>query len=169
MEDDTRTSGRPGRPAASGRQRAVDDPVRGDDAGEVQLGDDLDDAGAADAGDAGLGGRLLEAGLVRPELGADDPEARLERSPVDPHTLDGARRGPLAAADLGALERRAGRARGGEQVVAVAEDDLGVRPDVDDELDDLALVGRLGEDHPGRVGPDVAGDARQDVDAGAGV
>ena len=31
------------------------------------------------------------------------------------------------------------------------------------------LVRRLGEDHAGRVGADVAGDARQDVDAGAGM
>ena len=42
-------------------------------------------------------------------------------------------RGALAAADLGALEGRAGRARRGEQAVAVAEHDLGVRADVDDE------------------------------------
>ena len=34
------------------RERAIDDAVGGDDAGEVQLGDDLDDPGAADAGDA---------------------------------------------------------------------------------------------------------------------
>ena len=52
---------------------------------------------------------------------------------VDADALDGARRGALAAADLGALERRPGRARRGEQPVAVAEHDLGVRADVDDE------------------------------------
>ena len=102
-------------------------------------------------------------------LDADDPEPRLERRLVDPDALDRAGRGALAAADLGALERRAGRRRRGEQEVAVAEDDLGVRADVDDQLDDLALVRRLGEDHAGRVGPDVAGDARQEVDAGAGM
>ena len=39
------------------RERAVDDAVLGDDAGEEQLGDDLDDARAADAGDAELVGR----------------------------------------------------------------------------------------------------------------
>ena len=69
---------------------------------------------------------------------ADDAEARLERLPVDPDALDRARRGALAGRDLGALEGRAGRRRGGEQAVAVAEHDLGVRADVDDELDDLA-------------------------------
>ena len=113
-----------------------------------------------------VGRRVGEARLVGPLLDADDPEARLERLAVDPDPLDGARRGALAAADLGALEGGAGRRRRGEQEVAVAEDDLGVRADVDDELDDLALVGRLGEDHAGGVGADVAGDARQDVDAG---
>ena len=99
-------------------------------------------------------------------LGADDPEARLEGLAVDPHALDRARRRPLATADLGALEGRPGRARGGEQEVAVTQDDLGVRPDVDDELDDLALVRGLREDHPGGIGPDVAGDARQHIDPG---
>ena len=88
---------------------------------------------------------------------------------VDPDALDGARRRALPAGDLGALEGRAGRARGGEQPALVAEDDLGVRADVDDERHPLGLVRLLGEDHAGRVGPDVTGDARQDVDAGAGV
>ena len=46
------------------RDRAVDDAVGGDDAGEVQLGDDLDDPRAADAGDAGAG-RLERVGEVR--------------------------------------------------------------------------------------------------------
>ena len=110
-----------------------------------------------------------EAGLVRPGVDADDPEARLERLAVDPDALDGARRRALAAADLGALEGRAGRARRGEQPSLVAEDDLGVRADVDDERHPLRLVGLLGEDDPGRVGADVTGDARQDVDARAGM
>ncbi len=51
----------------------------------------------------------------------------------------------------------------------VAQHDLGVRADVDDELDRLGPVGRLGQDHPGGVRADVAGDARQDVDPGARV
>ena len=91
---------------------------------------------------------LGEAGLVRPELAADHPVARLERVRVDAHPLDRAGRGALAAADLGALEGRAGGARRGEQAVAVAEHDLGVGADVDDQV---ALVVRavraLGEDH----------------------
>ena len=103
-------------------------------------------------------------GVVRPGIDADDPEPRLERLAVDAHALDGARRGALPGADLGALERRArGRARG-EQPALVAEHDLGVRPDVDDERHRLGLVRLLREDHAGRVRPDVAGDARQHVD-----
>ena len=54
---------------------------------------------------------LGEARLVRPEIAADDPEARLERLAVDAHALDGAWRGALAGADLGALEGGAGGAR----------------------------------------------------------
>ena len=156
-------------PRRAGCQRPVDDAVRGDDAGEVELGDDLDDAAAADAGDAGRGGGLGEAGFVGPGLGADDPEPRLQRRAVDADALDRAGRRSLAAADLGALERGPRRRRCREQEVAVAEDDLGVRADVDDQLDDLAPVRRLGQDHARRVGPDVAGDAGQQVDAGAGM
>ena len=88
---------------------------------------------------------------------------------VDPDALDGAGCGALAAGDLGAFEGRAGRARGGQQAALVAEDDLGVRADVDDERHPVRLVGLLGEDDPGRVGADMTGDARQDVDARARV
>ena len=59
--------------------------------------------------------------------------------------------------------------RGGQQPVAVAEHDLGVRADVDDEGHRVGLVRLLGEDDAGRVRPDVAGDARQHVDPGAGM
>ena len=50
---------------------------------------------------------------------------------------------------------------GGEQPVAVAEHDLGVRADVDDERHRVGLVRLLGQDHARRVRTDVAGDARQ--------
>ena len=101
-----------------------------------------------------------EARLVRPRVAADDLDARLERLRVDADPLDRSGRGALAAADLRALEGRPGRARRGEQPVAVPEHDLGVRADVDDEADLVGEVRRLGEDHAGRVGADVAGDAR---------
>ena len=59
-------------------ERAVDDAVGGNDAGEKELRHRLDDAGAADAGDAGRGHGGVEARLVRPEVRADDSVARLE-------------------------------------------------------------------------------------------
>ena len=77
----------------------------------------------------GLGERRAR----RPGVDADHPEPRLERLAVDPDPLDRAGRGALAAADLGALEGGAGRARGGEEPPSVAQHDLGVRADVDDE------------------------------------
>ena len=152
-----------------GGQAAVDDAVGRDDAGQVELGDDLDDARPADAGHAALRRRLREAGLVRPEVRADDPEARLERLAVDAHPLDGAGRGPLAGADLGALEGRTGRAGCRQQPAGVAEHDLGVRADVHDERHLLRAVGRLGQHHAGGVGAHVAGDAGQHVQPRAGV
>ena len=126
--------------------------------------------GAADAGDAGSAVASAKPGLVRPELRADDPEPRLERLPVDPHPLDRARRGPLAAADLGALE---GRARSGLEAASrksrLPRTISAFVPTSTTSSTTSLSVGRLGEDDPGRVGPDVAGDARQDVDAGAGM
>ena len=156
-------------PRCPRRERAVDDAVLGHDAGQEQLGDDLDDPRAADPGDAGLGDARREGGLVGPGVDADDPEARLERVAVDPDALDGARRRALAAADLGTLEGGPGRARRGEEPALVAEHDLRVRADVDDQGHPVGLVRLLGEDHPGRVGADVAGDARQHVDPRAGM
>ena len=100
---------------------------------------------------------------------ADDADPRLERLAVDADALDGAGRGALPAGDLGTLEGGAGRARCREQPVLVAEDDLGVRADVHDQRHPLGLVRLLGEDHPGRVRPDVAGDAGQQVHARARV
>ena len=74
-----------------------------------------------------------EARLVRPEVAADHLEARLERLAIDAHALDRAGRGALAAGNLRALERRAGRRRAGEQPLAIAEHDLGVGADVDEQ------------------------------------
>ena len=50
------------------RERPIDDAVLGDDAGEVQLGDDLDDARATDAGDA----RDSAAATASAKSGASD-------------------------------------------------------------------------------------------------
>ena len=119
--------------------------------------------------DADRRDRGLEARLVRPEIAADHLEARLQRRAVDAHALDGAGRGALAARHLRALEGRAGRRRAGEQPLAVAEHDLGVGADIDEERDAIAAaVRRLGEHHAGSVGADMAGDAGQRIDEGAG-
>ena len=147
------------------RERAVDRAVVPDHAGEIQLRDDLDDPRAADAGDAGRGGRRREAGIVRPQLAADHLDARLERRGIDAHALDGARRRALAAADLRAFERGTGGARAGEEAVAVAEHDLRVGADVDQQRHLVRQIGPLGEHDAGGVGAHVAGDARQHVDA----
>ena len=85
-------------------RRARDGAVRQQDAGEVHLGQRLDDARAADAGDPGGGGGLRKTRLVGPEVAADDPDLRLQRLPVDPHPLDRTGRSPLAGRDLRALE-----------------------------------------------------------------
>ena len=114
-------------------------------------------------------GLLGEARLVRPEVGADDLEARLEGRGVDAHPLDGAGRGPLAAGDLRALEGRAGRRGGGEQPVPVAQHDLGIGADVDDQGHLVDEMRRLGEDDAGGIGADMAGDAGQHVDPGVGM
>ena len=58
------------------------------------------------------------------------------------------------------------RARRGEHTISSAEDDLGVRADVDEELDAVSAMGSLGQDRGRGVGADVSGDARQEVDLG---
>ena len=153
-------------PPRARRQLAVDHAVLGHDPGQEHLGDDLDDPRAADPGYAGLRHRRREGRIARPGVDADDPEARLERRRVDPDPLDGSRRCALAAGDLGTLESRAGGAGGRQQTMPVAQHDLRVGADVHDERHPLGLVGLLGQDHPGGVGPDVPGDARQDVHPG---
>ena len=79
-------------------------------------------------------------------------------------------RRPLAAADLGALEGRAGRARGGEQPVACrrgrSRRSCRRRRRASSARPGAAASARI---TPGRVGADVAGDAGQDVDARAGM
>ena len=147
------------------RQCSVDHPIGGHDPGEKELGNDLDDPRSADSGHARRSGRLGEPRLVRPDRAPDHPEPWLERGRVDADPFDRARRGALAAADLGALECRPRRARRGEKPIPVAEDDLGIRPDVHDEVDRVGVGLRLlGQDHPRRVRADVTGDARQDID-----
>ena len=150
-----RTCARRGRPAAErADERAVDRPVGREDPRKQELGDDLDDARSTDARDPDAG----KAGH-RPTTSSQpiDLDARLERLRVDPHPLDRPGRRALSAADLGALERRPGRARRGKEALAVSEHDLGIRADVDEKRDLIGEVRRLREDHarryPRRRGP----------------
>src|SRR5262249_15418981 len=94
---------------------AVDAAVLPDDAGQEHLPEHIDDAGPADAGDAGAPRCLRKAGIVGPEVRADHLEAGLQARRIDPDALDGAGRGALPAADLRALEGWPGRARASEQ------------------------------------------------------
>ena len=156
-------AGRPGRVGGDGAV-AVGDP------GQEHLGDHLDDSRAAQPRDLQPGPVQLlgESGLVGPELAADDLEPGLPGAPIDPHPLHRAGGGPLAAADLGALEGRAGRAGRGQHPFPVAQHDLGVGAHVHHQHGLLGSVGPLGQGGRGRVGADVAGDARPHVQRGVG-
>ncbi len=105
----------------------------------------------------------------RPRVVADHLESRLQRRRIDPDAFDRAGRRPLTAADLSAFERRAGRARRGQQSIAVAQYDLGVGPDIDDQVHGLLVVGRLGQDHACGVRTHMTRDAGQQVYTRAGV
>ena len=153
-------------PRRAGRERAVDRAVGREHAGEVELGDRLDDPRAADARHVRAGERRL----VRPDRRCRSRGSAARASPgrsARARSRPGAARWPqLICAPSNAGP---GRARRREQPVAVAEHDLGVRADVDDQVHLVAEVRRLGEDHARRVGADVTRDARQHVRARAGV
>ena len=138
-------------PGAAGSERAIDDAVAPEDAGEEHLGQGLDDAGAADAGDAGPAGRLGEARVVRPEVGADHLEARLERQ-RDRSAPARSRPAPPAGRRRSARPRTPGPVGrgGGEQPMPVAEHDLGVGADVDDQRHLVGQMRRLGQEHARR-------------------
>ena len=146
------------------RHLTADRAVGLDQTRQVHLGDDVDDARTAHPGHTRRRDGLVEAGIVRPHVRADHLERWFECLAVDPHTFDGARRRTLPAADLRTLERRTGRARRGVLAGAVAEHDLGVGADVDEQLHRVATVRALGEQGRRRVGADVTGDARPGVE-----
>src|SRR5579872_6896680 len=146
---------------------AVDHAVFGNDPGEIHLGDDFDNARAADAGNAGRSRRFGEAFFVRPELATDHLETRLQSRAINAYPLDRARGGALAAGNLRAFEGGPGRRGAGEQAAAIAEDDLGVRADIDQQREIVAKIRAFGQDHAGRIGADMAGNARKAIDKGA--
>ena len=107
--------------------------------------------------------------LVGPKLAADDLDLGLQRLTVDAHPLDRAGGRALAGGDLRAFEGRArGRGRG-QQPLAVAEHDLGIGADIDDQHGLVGPVRGFGEHDARRIGADVARDTRQDVDTRAGI
>ena len=61
--------------------------------------------------------------------------------------------GALAAGDFRALEGRPGRQRGGQQSIAVAEDQLGIGADIDDQGNLIGKMGALGQHRCRGVGP----------------
>ena len=78
-------------------------------------------------------------------------------------------RGTLAAGDLCSLEGRAGRRRGGDDPFPVAENDLGVGADVDEQRHLLVEVGPLRENHARGIRADMPGDTGQHIGIGAGI
>ena len=72
----------------------------------------------------------------------------------------------MTAADLGTFEGRTGRAGAGQHALVVAEDDLGVGTDVNQQADLIGKVGALSQYHAGSIGTNMPGDARQHVNPG---
>ncbi len=114
-------------------------------------------------------GLFVEARLVGPLLDADDPVARLQRLGIDADALDGAGRGALAGGDFGALEGRAGGRGGGDDALPVAQHDLGIGADIDQQHHLVLPVRAFGQRRAGGIGADMAGDAGQHVDARAAI
>ena len=103
-------------------------------------------------------------------LRLDVPDhSELERVAAHLHDLDGARRRPHAAPDGGALERRAGRGGGGEEPVAVAEHELAVRADVQEQPHPRVAVHSRCQEPGDDVAADVSAEGREDHGTGTGV
>ena len=81
----------------------------------------------------------------------------------DAHRLDRAVGGPHAAADLRRLEGRPGGCGGGEQPLGVAERDLTVRADVDEQAQPLVAGHAGGQQARDDVAADVRAECREDV------
>ena len=158
----TRTSGRP---ATTRGVRAASAPsivpVGREHPREVELGDDLDDARAADAGDRGSPRSPGSSDQASQPI---DLDAGLERlaGRCEPARSRPARRAgrseicaPSNAGPVG-LDAASRRSRLPSTISAFV-------PTSTMRLTSSREVRRLGEDHAGGVGADVAGDARQDV------
>src|SRR5438045_3341210 len=124
---------------------AVDAAVMPEDARKEHLRERLDDARAADAGDAAAPCGLREAGIIGPKIAADHLETRLQAHGIDPHALDGAGRGALPATYLCTLESGPGWTRAGEEAIPVPEYDLGLGAAIDQQRELLRKIRTLGE------------------------
>ncbi len=148
---------------------ATDHAVRVHQPCKPQFGNDLDDPGAADPGDAGVGYGVVETGFVGPGFAADHPEPGFSGCGVNPDPFDRSGCGPLAGADLGSFKCGAGGAGGCKDTTISGEDDLGVGADVNDQLYTRLVLWPRGQDHRCGVSTDMAGNARQHMGAGGRV
>ena len=123
--------------------------VGGDDVRLHHGRQDVDQAGAADA----LGLHHVDGdnhGLV--SLG------------IEAHFLDGAGGGPHAELDAAALEGRSGGAGGAGQPLLVADDDLAVGADIDEQRQLGVFVDPRGQDPGHNIAPDVTGHGTHRID-----
>ena len=125
-------------------------PALVDHAGLHEAGEQVDDAGAADAD--GPAPAMVSMSVASP-------------SGVDRDALDGARHGLHAVLDLVALEGGAGGAARDRDAAVVREGDLGVGADVDGHARPLLGGEARGGDHGQRVRADEPGDGRREVHA----
>ena len=128
----------------------------GDDRRAVELGDDVDDAGAADTD-----------GLL--SVRADDAERGLHGIAVDLDGFDRAVGRAHAAGDVAALKGGTGRAGAGHHKVAVAEDQLAVGAEVDEERELILVPDEARERARGDIAADIRADVRGKQDLGVGV
>ncbi len=106
----------------------------------------------------------FELAMIRiPAVYADDLVLRFERLLVDLDALDGTRRGAHTVLYMGAFEggtRRCGRAN---QSLSVPENELGVRPHVDQQPVLILFVRLFSQDHRAGIRADKGCNRRQNV------
>ena len=127
-----------------------------DDGAAEQLGNNVDDAGAADT--HGLLARL-----------AYDAEGGFHGVLVQGTGLNGPVSGAHTAGDVAALEGGTGGAGAGHQEVPVAEHDLAVGAQVDEQAQLVLVPDHAGHGTGGEVAAHVGADVRGNDDRGQGV
>ena len=84
---------------------------------------------------------------------SDDGEAGLESRTFDPDSFYCPGAASCSRGDLCTLERRPGRARSSEQPVFVPQDQLGIGPNIDEQLQTLGTVWALRQHPPAASAP----------------